>query len=144
MWAASAALFLSIWPWRLAAGHLVVLALWGMILAYLCLHGFRKIPFTCSYLPGKSFFHMAFLAALGLLLLIGKAVAFELRALDNPVSYAEMLVVLGIAVVLARWRTVAPATSEEAIVQFEEVPPAEVFVLGLYRDGVLPIEPRSN
>jgi hypothetical protein len=29
-------------------------------------------------------------------------------------------------------------------VQFEEVPPAEVFVLGLYRDGVLPIEPHSD
>jgi len=34
------------------------------------------------------------------------------------------------------------AKSEEAIVQFEEVPPADVFVLGLYRDGTLPIEPR--
>jgi uncharacterized membrane protein YczE len=87
---------------------------------------------------------MAFLAALGLLLLIGKGVDFELRALHDPVSYATMLVILGIAVVLARWRTVALATSEEAIVQFEETPPAEVFVLGLYRDGVLPIEPHSN
>ena len=33
-------------------------------------------------------------------------------------------------------------TSEEAIVQFEELPPADVIVLGLYRDGTLPIEPR--
>ena len=144
LWTASAALFLSIWPWRTAAGHLVVLGLWEMILAYLCLHGFQKIPFTCSYLPGKSFFHMAFLAALGLLLLIGKGVDFELRALDNPVSYADMLVILGIATVLAKWRTVALAKSEEAIVQFEETPQAEVFALGLYRDGVLPIEPRSD
>jgi len=87
---------------------------------------------------------MAFLAALGLLLLIGKAVDFELRALDNPVSYADMLVILGIATVLAKWRTVALAKSEEAIVQFEETPQAEVFALGLYRDGVLPIEPRSD
>ena len=144
VWAASAALFLSIWPWRMAAGHLVVLGLWGMILAYFCLLGFQKIPFTCSYLPGKSFLHMAFLAALGLLLLIGKGVDFELRALHDPVSYATMLVILGIAVVLVRWRTVALATSDEAFVQFEEAPPTEVFVLGLYRDGVLPIEPRSN
>jgi hypothetical protein len=142
VWAAAAAVFLSIWSWRTAAGHLVVLALWGMILAYLCLHGFQKIPFTCSYLPGKSFLHMAFLAALGLLLLIGKGVDLELRALQDPVSYAKMLVILGIAVLLARWRTVALATSEEAILQFEEVPSADVFVLGLYRDGTLPIEPR--
>jgi hypothetical protein len=142
VWVASAAVFLSIWPWRLAAGHLVVLGLWGMILAYLCLQGFQKIPFTCSYLPGKSLFHMAFLAALGFLYLILWGVGFEARALQNPARYATMAVILGVAVALARWRTVGLAKSEEAIVQFEEVPPADVFVLGLYRDGTLPIEPR--
>jgi hypothetical protein len=144
VWAAATAFFLWTWPWRPASGHLIILGLWGMILAYLSLHGFQKIPFTCSYLPGKSIFHMAFLAALGLLYLILWGVRFELRALDNPVSYTKMLFILGIAVVLARRRTVALAKSEEAIVQFEETPPAEVFVLGLYRDGVLPIEPHSN
>jgi hypothetical protein len=55
-----------------------------------------------------------------------------------------MLVILAIAAVLARWRTVRLAKSESAIVQFEEVQPSNVFVLGLYRDGVLPIEPHSN
>ena len=83
VWVASAALFLSIWPWRPVAGHLVLLGLWGMILAYICLHGFQKIPFTCSYLPGKSYFHMAFLAGLGLLYLILKAVEFERRGLET-------------------------------------------------------------
>ena len=76
----------------------------------------------------------------GLLVLIDEGVQFEQRALEDPVSYTKMLVVLGVAVVLARWRTVALAKSGQAIVQFEEEPPAEVLVLGLYRDGVLPIE----
>ena len=36
--------------------------------------------------------------------------------------------------------SVAMANSEEAVVEFEAVQQPEVFVLGLYRDGVLPIE----
>jgi hypothetical protein len=139
VWTASAGLFLSIWPWRPVAGHLVVLGLWGMILAYVCLHGFQKIPFTCSYLPGKSYFHMAFLAGLALLFFMLKAVEFERRALEDPASYARMLVILVIGAACARWRTVALENSEVAIVQFEDLPQAEVLVLGLHRDGVLPI-----
>jgi hypothetical protein len=144
VWAASAGLFLSIWPWLRACGHLAVLGLWGVILSYVCLHGFQKLPFTCSYLPGKSYFHMTFLAALGLMFLILKAVEFERSALEDPASYAKALVILVIAAACARWRTVAKANSEGTALQFEEEPPAEVLVLGLNRDGTLPIEPRPE
>lgn len=135
--AASAALVLSIWPWRPAVGHLVVLGLWGTILAYLCLQGFQKIPFTCSYLPGKSSFHLVFLAGLGLILLIVKGVAFERRALHDPASYARMLVILGVAAVCARWRTVVVAKSTETALQFEELPPRAIVALALNQDGAL-------
>ncbi len=138
VWLAAAAVFLSIWPWRPAAGHLLTLALWGILVAYLSLHAFQKIPFTCSYLPGKSYFHMAFLAAIGLLFLIGKGVEFERRALADPVSYAKLIAILGVAAAVSRWRTVASAQSADAIVQFEEVPDPAVTGIGLYRDGVLP------
>jgi hypothetical protein len=141
VWASSAALLLWIWPWRQAVGHLAVLALWGTILAYLCLYDFQKIPFTCSYLPGKSSVHMVFVSSMGILSLIFKGVEFERRALQDPASYAKMLLILSIAAICARWRTVAVEKSEDVALQFEEEPPAEVFVLGLYRDGVLPIEP---
>jgi hypothetical protein len=144
VWLASALVFVSTWPWRPAAGHLIVLGLWGMILAYVCLQGYQKIPFTCSYLPGRSYFHMAFLAALGLLFLIGRGVALERHALQNSTRCAAMIAILGVIAAAARWRTVALAKSEDAALQFEESAPAEVFVLGLYRDGVLPIEPHST
>ncbi len=107
VWVASAALLLSIWPWRMVTGHLLVLGLWGSILAYVCLSGFQKIPFTCSYLPGKSYVHMVFLASMGILLLILKGVEFERRALQEPASFSKMLFILSIAVVCARWRMVA-------------------------------------
>lgn len=141
VWAASAMLLLSIWPWRPAIEHLVALAMLGTILAELCLHGFQKIPFTCSYLPGKSYVHMAVWAFVGLSFLINEGAAFERRALSDLTSYAWMLAILCITAVCARWRTAALAKSEELVLQFEEEPPPAVQVLGLHRDGVLPIEP---
>jgi hypothetical protein len=67
IWLGSAALCLRFWPLRQALGHLVLLGLLAMLLADLCLCGFRKIPFTCSYLPGKSQVHMVFLSGLALM-----------------------------------------------------------------------------
>ena len=46
--------------WRQAAGHLAVLAILGIVAAEVTLAGFRKVPFTCSYLPGKSNLHLTF------------------------------------------------------------------------------------
>lgn len=50
------AALLSLWfrPLLQSAAHLVVLALVGFILTDLSLIGVSKIPFACSYLPGKS------------------------------------------------------------------------------------------
>lgn len=138
VWLVCAVLFLSLWPWRPAVGHLVILGLWGLLLAYLTLHGFQKIPFTCSYLPGKSMFHMAFLAALGLLLLLSRGVALESQALGDPARYAQVAIVLGGAVAVARWRTVAAGRSDGTIVQFEDVEAPAIMSLGLHRDGVFP------
>ena len=78
LWLGSAALFLSIWPWRAALGHLVVLALLGVILSELCLAGAQKIPFTCSWLPGKSNFHITFWMCTALVVqIIGRAAEYE-------------------------------------------------------------------
>jgi len=132
VWTALAALFLCIWPWRTAAGHILVLGLLGMIVAELCLYGFQKIPFTCSYLPGKSYFHMAVLAFLGLIFLITKGAAIERSALDDPSRYATMIGVLGLAVALTRWRTAAHAKSDDAELQFEDAPPPAILELRLH------------
>jgi hypothetical protein len=140
VWAASAALFFRIWPWRPAAEHLAVLGLWGIILGYVCLYGFQKIPFTCSYLSGKSNLQMAFFGGVGLLLLVSRGVAIENGALDDPGTYFRMLAILVIAAVCVRWRVVTVARSEEAIVQFEDLPTPAIQRLGLDRDGVVPVE----
>ncbi|HEV3332531.1 MAG TPA: serine hydrolase domain-containing protein [Bryobacteraceae bacterium] len=139
-WAGSVVLFVSLWPWRAAVGHLVVLGLVGVILAELCLHGTQKIPFTCSYLPGKSSFHLKLWLSVGLLaFLILEAADWERRALGNLFGYAVMAGILAIAAALAWRRTAALANSEEVELQFEEEPEPAILVLNIHKDGVMPI-----
>ena len=115
----------------------------GLILVEWSLQSTPKIPFTCSYLPGKSRFHMMFWLCISLLfILIAKAAEFERHALTSDrVSYAAIVGVLIALVVLIRWRTAARASSGEVELQFEEAPNPTILSLGLHRDGVLPIEP---
>lgn len=137
-WAVAAAVFLSMWPWKFAVGHLVLLGLWGLFLAYVCLQGFRKIPFTCSYLPGKSIFHMAFLGVAGLLLLIGRGVEVERQALRDPVLYSQLALGMFGAVLLVRWRARWLMNDRDAIVEYEETEAPAVQSLGVLQGGLLP------
>ena len=101
--AASAVLLLWFWPWTLVAEHLLLLGLLGSLLADISLKGFRKIPFTCSYLPGKSKAHLAFwFGIIPLVMAIDMAVRFERGALANSLSYWEMVVILGAVTFAAR------------------------------------------
>jgi hypothetical protein len=142
VWLGSAAFFF--WTWRpsLAVAHLMVLALAGTILAWISLWGFKKIPFTCSWLPGKTFIHMAFLAVLGCLILLAKGAAVEWQTIGDlrqSIELVAVLVFVAIAVATAaRRKTVAAIHADEGLVQFEEVAPPAILELGLFRDGVLP------
>jgi hypothetical protein len=144
VWIVSATVFFTIWPWTLAADHLIVLALWGIILAWLALYGFHKIPFTCSWLPGKSSFHMVFLGALALFYFVLWGVIFEQRALKILGDYLTMVFILCIAAACAIGRTIVNGKSEDVALDFEQTATPEIFVLGLYRDGILPIERLSG
>jgi len=70
----------------------------GSILADISLTGFRKIPFTCSYLPGKSKVHMVFwFGVIPVVIALDNAAELEQRALANPVRYWTMAAILGTA-----------------------------------------------
>jgi hypothetical protein len=134
IWVGSAAVFLRLWPWPSAAGHLVILALLGVLMAEITLAGFHKIPFTCSYLPGKSNVNRTFWVCIGFfVLLLYKAAAVELHALEDPASYTMIITILVLAAILARWRTATLARSE--VLVFEQLPPPAVLVLGLDKAG---------
>jgi len=146
VWTGSAAWFLSNWPWRMAVAHLAAFGLMGALLAELCLYKFQKIPFTCSWLPGKSNILFAFGGfSLLLLLLLIKGAGFELSALHHPRQYLAMTGTLFAATVATRWHSARWDSGDEPVVQFEEEAPTVLQGLGLFRDGVLPpasIEPR--
>ena len=120
-------------PWRQVAGHLIVLSLLGILFTDLSLLGFNKIPFSCSFLPGKANVQFAFWIYLLLLIpLTEKGARFEQRALEDPFKYALTLSIMGIAA-LALWVR-NRHQAESAVLRFEELPPAEILPLGLYQD----------
>jgi hypothetical protein len=134
VWLGSCVLFFAIWPWSMACEHLLVLALLGMILVELSLHGFRKIPFTCSYLPGKGNLQYVFWAcALFLLPLINAAAQAEIRMLNHPLGYCTIIAALCVALAGARWNAAKPAPSLPQM-QFDEVSPPELCSLNLNRN----------
>jgi len=141
VWLATAVACLWMRPDRQNAAHLVVLGLLGLIVTDLCLVRFRKIPFTCSYLPGKSRVHMVLLVALGVLLTGPETALAERHALRGAGSMAVMLALLVFVWIVVRWTTVALARQEEQQLRFEEEEPPAVQGLGLHRDGVMPIGP---
>jgi hypothetical protein len=140
MWVALAALLFCLWPWREAAQHTVILGLVGVIVAELCLVSFRKIPFTCSYLPGKSHWHMAVLIFGLLVFLMSKGAEGERVAMQTLTGWIIMAGALLCVAILARYRTNSRTRREGPDLQFEDGPEPTILPLGLYRDGVLPLE----
>ena len=132
--AASAALLLWSWPWTAVAEHLLVLGLVGSVLADVSLRGFRKIPFTCSYLPGKSKAHLVFwFGIIPVVILIHKGAIEEQRAMASPLSFLAMALALGAAAFAARGVTDRRAKESGPEIQFEESASDELIGLGLNR-----------
>jgi hypothetical protein len=139
LWTGSAAWFLSNWPWRMAVEHLLAFGLLGALVVELCFYKFRKIPFTCSWLPGKANIVFAFGGFSFLMqLILLRGAAFELKALADPALYAGMILALLAATAAARWSAARPVSGDEPVVQFEEQEKPVLQGLGLFRDGVLP------
>ncbi len=132
---ASASVLFSIWPWQPAAKHLLVLFLVGVIVAELCLHGTQKLPFTCSYLPGKSNFNISFLLCSLLLFTVTmKAGQLERDALQNTAGYITILAILAALAVTIRYSAQRMARSSDGSLQFEEIADPAIFGLNLPRD----------
>ena len=118
-------------PWRPALGHLAVLLCLGVLLIELCLYTFAKIPFTCSYLPGKGRIHFVFWVCLMFLLrLLSQAAEFEARILNHARSSIVMILILACAAVGVRWLNVSRTARTQDLL-FEEEYPAEITALKL-------------
>lgn len=128
-WFLLAVLLLIRWPTVQVAGHLIVLGFVGMIVIELSLLGFRKLPFTCSYLPGKSKAPVLFWSCL-LVLLPLPAARVEQLMLNSLSRYVCMITLLAGIATWARWCTTVSAQTTDELIFEEEYPPA-VLSLGL-------------
>ena len=152
---ACAAAYCFLWPGRKGIEHVVILAILGIILVERSLYRFRKIPFACSYLPGKANLRVK-LGAYGILFLFlcNVGVQIEAASLRKAASFTTLALVLLAAAAWSWFRTVRMAASPDARVQFDEVPVADIFALDLngesgvwsgetYVDATAPREPVS-
>jgi hypothetical protein len=135
VWACAAAVMLRLWPWRVAGAHLVLLAMLGSMLCDVCMRGFHKIPFTCSYQPGKTKMQFAFWGIVLLLPLLYVGAGYEwryLQGLQGQIMIAGLLVLPAMAL---RWWAARGARGAEAM-QFEETEESEIVSLALPVDSV--------
>ena len=133
VWASSSVLVLSAWPWLPAIGHAIVLGLLGAIFTELALRGIQKIPFTCSYLPGKSSFHVAFWVFFMIAVpIVMKASSLEQQALQDPTGFGVMVTLFATLLMALRWWNwrAAHAGGEEP--RFEEELPDQVVSLNVW------------
>src|SRR4029077_883679 len=93
------------WPWTAAVGHVAALALFGLALVSVVDGGARTIPFACSYLPGRSRFHIVFAVIVAVVIpIVITAAESERDALDHAASYGAMIGVLAVFWLVSRRR----------------------------------------
>jgi hypothetical protein len=125
------AFVLVIYPWRNAIEHFGVMLCLGILLVELCLFTFPKIPFTCSYLPGKAQIHFVFWAGMLIFLrLLTEAARFEERLLNRPLSCLMAILVITSAALGIRYLSASRVAATEEML-FEEKDPAQITSLKL-------------
>ena len=86
-----AAILVAAYPWA-ALGHFLLMLCLGILLVELCLYTFPKIPFTCSYLPGKAQIDFVFWACLMLIFrLLNEGAEIESRMLRHVLSCTGLI-----------------------------------------------------
>lgn len=138
LWSGFAVLLLTVLPWRAAEAHLVLLAMFGVMLADLCAGGFRKIPFTCSYQPGKGNLQFAVWGALVLLPLTVVGASYEWIALQSVRGQIMFAVIPVLPAIALRWWTTRRLRSVSELL-FEDVEAPPMVSLELAVDAVVQV-----
>jgi len=117
-------------PVHQVVGHLFIVLLIGCVLAELSLVGFYKIPFTCSYLPGKSNIQFVFWGFL--VLFIPVVMWFTGHERSALVSLPEFVWIAGLLIgVVVALRVFNRHQAKLAAIYFEELEMAQTITLGL-------------
>jgi hypothetical protein len=142
VWLVAACLALSFRPWNQVLEHLAVLALLGWLFTECSLIGFYKVPFTCSYLPGKSNIQVGFFGLIVVLLMLAISFApFEQSTLAEPGRFAGLCFAL-VAAASGLW-IFNRHRAKSAVLYFEELPEQLILTLGLI-SGPPPRNPEAG
>jgi hypothetical protein len=129
-WALAALLGMGFHPWTHVAGHLAVLAVAGWMMAELCLIRVSKIPFACSYLPGKTNLQYVFWGlAAGFLVVAMTLANEEMKVMASPEKFAALVGSL-LAVAVGLW-LLNRHQARAAVLYFEETEAAVIQTLGI-------------
>ena len=122
VWITVAILMLSYWPSWQTVVHLLALGLVGAAINEIAMLNLHKLPFACSYLPGKGKLHFLFWG--GILVgfpLISGASALEYRLLATSFGSAKVLVLASsLAILLRRYNSRSRQDAATIIFQEEE------------------------
>jgi hypothetical protein len=130
--ALSAAFLFWLAPSRPALAHLAVLGFLGIVLAEFSFDGVQRIPFACSYLPGKSKLHLTFWLWIFLLISgVVEAAVKERAALKSPAATAAVVAGFGSLALFCVLRNNWLAAPSRAELRFEEIPPDRLLSLNL-------------
>lgn len=111
--------------------HLALLLAMGVLAVEVCLATFPKVPFACSYLPGKANVHFIFWGTLaGMIWLLRKALELEERMLLRPLRFGAMVVVLAMAALGVAFFTEMRSRAGDELV-FEENYGEQIVTLNL-------------
>jgi pimeloyl-ACP methyl ester carboxylesterase len=129
---------LTIWPGRPVLLHVLVLAMVAVIVVEKSLHGFRKVPFACSYLPGKANLNVTLGCYAAVILFAAhQGGSLEFWAIERPSRYVVLLAILLVWAIRARYRFREFATAPLTPIQFEDRSPTEILRIDLRQDGEL-------
>ena len=125
-------------PLSHAYQHLAFLAIFGCVLVEVCLIHFDKVPFTCSFIPGKTNIQVIFwggaFAFFILSLMFG---IYELKTLDRFSDYA-ILMAIAAAAEAGLW-AFNRIHARTAVLYYEETLPEVIIRLGLSAMPASPI-----
>lgn len=130
VWFITLILSLSYRPWIAVGGHLLLLAIFGLLAIEVSLIGFSKLPFTCSFLPGKVNMQFAVWGfVLTAMMIVLFVISFEKPALGSVPRYSVMMVLAAaLTLGLNRWNR---GRESETELYFEEKPEPPLITLGL-------------
>jgi hypothetical protein len=136
VWIASALFYFAVWPLTAALEHLAVLFTLGATLIEVSLHGFRKLPFACSYVPGKTNIHVKLgIWSVLFLFVTDRGAAIESWAMERPERFIVFSAILLVIAAWARRRTSDFASTPYDDLQFEDALPAAVDPLVLLNEN---------